>query len=165
MRTSRLLATLMLVVGMLHSDPLQNTSMPTTRTFQKKPLPSTSYTEKQETCLAITLYHEARGEGYKGMLLVGSTVINRRKISDKPVCEIVRRWYNGYNPRGRLDDLASYEDAVAISRGLIKGTIVPNTRATHFLNKKKLTRMPKWAYTFHKVGKYKAHTFYKEEKI
>jgi spore germination cell wall hydrolase CwlJ-like protein len=139
--------------------------MPTILTFQKKSLPSTSYTEKQETCLAITLYHEARGEGYKGMLLVGSTVINRRRVSDKPVCEIVRRWYNGYKPRSSLDDRDSYEDALAISKGLIKGTIVPNTGATHFLNKKKLTRMPKWAYTFHKVGKYKQHTFYKEEKI
>lgn len=120
---------------------------------------------KQEKCLAITLYHEARGEGYKGMLLVGSTVINRIKHSDKPVCEVVRRWYKGYKPKSVIEDKLSYKDALAISKGLIKGTIVPNTRATHFLNKKKLTRVPKWAYTLRKVGKYKHHTFYREEKI
>ena len=33
----------------------------------------------QMTCLAVTVYHEARGEGHAGMLGVALTVINRQR--------------------------------------------------------------------------------------
>jgi spore germination cell wall hydrolase CwlJ-like protein len=140
---------------------LQNTPSMTLRKLS----PSTTYIERQEVCLAITLYHESRGEGYRGMLMVGSTVLNRKKSSDKPICAIVKRWYKGYKPKETIEDTSSYKDALAISKGLISGTIAINTKATHFIAKKRLTKLPKWAYTLRKVGKYKQHTFYKEEQI
>jgi len=166
MRRFLLPAMLMVVTGIQPLSLSQKANMqPTQRVLQKKPSLSTSYIERQEACLAKTIYHEARSEGYKGMVMVGSTVMNRKKTSSLSVCAIVSRWYDGYNVATPMLDKESYSKALHISKGLIKGAIAPNTGATHFFNKKKLTRLPKWAYTFHKVGKYKQHTFYREEKI
>lgn len=45
----------------------------------------------QLTCLAVTLYHEARGEGNAGMLGVANVVINRMHDPRWPdtICEVV----------------------------------------------------------------------------
>ena len=45
----------------------------------------------QLTCLAVTVYHEARGEGHAGMLGVALTVINRLHDPRWPntICEVV----------------------------------------------------------------------------
>jgi spore germination cell wall hydrolase CwlJ-like protein len=45
----------------------------------------------QLTCLAVTLYHEARGEGNAGMLGVANVVINRMHDPRWPdtLCEVV----------------------------------------------------------------------------
>ncbi len=45
----------------------------------------------QLTCLAVTLYHEARGEGNAGMLGVANVVINRLHDPRWPdtICEVV----------------------------------------------------------------------------
>lgn len=53
------------------------------------------------TCMALTLYHEARGEGDRGMFAVGYVVMNR--VDDKrfppSVCKVI---YQGKRVHGRL---------------------------------------------------------------
>lgn len=43
------------------------------------------------TCLALNLYHEARGEGPEGMLAVGVVTLNRAAHPDWPdnICDVV----------------------------------------------------------------------------
>lgn len=47
------------------------------------------------TCLALNLYHEARGQGVEGMLAVGVVTLNRVAHPDWPdsICEVVYQPY------------------------------------------------------------------------
>ena len=40
-------------------------------------------------CLSASIYHEARGEGMRGMSLVGNVILNRAKLYNKSLCGIV----------------------------------------------------------------------------
>ena len=53
--------------------------------------PVVSYTSRDLRCLTDNLYHEARGEGLRGMRLVGDVTINRALSSKYPnnVCSVV----------------------------------------------------------------------------
>lgn len=61
--------------------------------------------EKSLTCLALAMYHEARGEGDRGMIAVGYVVVNRTKDSRFPdtVCGVTgqgKKMKNGkYYPK------------------------------------------------------------------
>lgn len=49
---------------------------------------------KQISCVAETIYSEARGESLKGQLAVGHTIMNRiKKIFHKPACSVVKQQY------------------------------------------------------------------------
>lgn len=50
-------------------------------------------TEKDVQCVAETLYSEARGEEYKGIVSVGNTIVNRHKKLKKKICTIVKTAY------------------------------------------------------------------------
>jgi N-acetylmuramoyl-L-alanine amidase len=54
--------------------------------------PAEAHGSDQEHCLALTLYWEARAEGYHGMLAVASVVLNRVRHPQFPdtVCEVVK---------------------------------------------------------------------------
>lgn len=47
--------------------------------------------DDQRTCLALTVYWEAKNEGREGMIAVGWVVLNRQQNADFPatVCEVV----------------------------------------------------------------------------
>ena len=47
--------------------------------------------DKQVNCLALTVYHESRGEPVEGQLYVARTVLNRVKHSRYPddICRVV----------------------------------------------------------------------------
>ena len=61
---------------------------------------ATNYTEKEIRCLSLNTYHEARGEGEKGMLGTIFVVLNRTKDSRFPStpCKVIAQpnqfeWY------------------------------------------------------------------------
>ena len=73
--------------------------------------------EAQRTCLAQTLYWEAKNEGREGMIAVGWVVLNRRGHEEFPstVCEVVHQggetppcqfswWCDGKSDRPREPD-------------------------------------------------------------
>lgn len=41
-------------------------------------------------CLALAIYHEARGESHKGRQAVGHVIVNRANSKDKDVCDVVK---------------------------------------------------------------------------
>jgi|11_taG_2_1085331.scaffolds.fasta_scaffold00675_7 spore germination cell wall hydrolase CwlJ-like protein len=55
--------------------------------------------KKESHCLAMNMYHEARGESYKGMLAVSSVVLNR--VADKrypnSICGVI--YQGSANPK------------------------------------------------------------------
>ena len=81
--------------------------------------------DEQAQCLAITVYHEARGETLEGQLAVANVVINRAKSGRYPPtwCEVMKQpWqFSFVNPKtGRYPGIdtfsAAWSKAQAIAR-------------------------------------------------
>lgn len=56
------------------------------------PRPKIAYTSRDVECMALNMYHEARGEGAQGMIAVGYVVVNRAKSDEftpKTACGII----------------------------------------------------------------------------
>lgn len=75
-------------------------------------------------CLALTVYHESRGEPIKGQFAVTEVVMNRVEQRDKTVCEVVKEnrqfsWLRKWN--GKVPSGKEWETAVKIAELTLKG--------------------------------------------
>ena len=59
--------------------------------YQKQHVEKISFQQKEQECMALGLYHEARGEPFVGQYAVGVTILNRVRSSVYPstVCGVV----------------------------------------------------------------------------
>lgn len=93
-----------------------------------------TYHWKELECLAKNLYYEARGEGYKGMMAVGTVTMNRVNDSRFPstVCGVVYEktsnngkvvcqfsWVCQPHVINRRKNLDLYKESVAIAAGIL----------------------------------------------
>lgn len=100
--------------------------------------------------VALTIYHEARGEGVRGMEAVASVIYNRsveRKMSVVDVClqkDQFSCWKFHEVPKGdvvlKMD--RAFEVCMNLAMHLIRGTFKPTLSANHYYNPKKCR--PKW---------------------
>lgn len=117
-------------------------------------------------CLTRAMLAEARNQGYQGMYLVGSTVMNRATRQGKRICQVTNaRHYAELGELSRPADIEAYQVATELAQDMLSGAKPPKDRITHFVNKKKLTRKPRWLYSARHVTKYKQHDFYEVKKI
>ena len=114
-------------------------------------------------CLALTIYHEARGEPLQGQKAVAHVVINRVKHPDYPddVCAVVYQggqfsWVRQrpHKPKGPAWDQAK---SVAF-KVLIGESKDPTWGATHFHT---VNTNPKRSYRLKRVKTINNHVFYK----
>ena len=141
------------------------------------PPPSlTALDEVQLQCLALNMYHEARGEGSRGMLAVGFVTVNRTEVGGWPktICGVVR---DGVHRNGRVvyrrcqfswycdgrsdavTNRAQYEQAETLARSILtKQAVNPVGRSVFFHNGQV---RPKWRrVVFHcRIG---GHRFYRK---
>lgn len=116
--------------------------------------------------LALNMYHEARGEGPIAMQMVGEVTLNRVASVNYPnsICEVVYQksqfsWTKKKNQTPLEKE--SWALAMKIAEKLVNGDIhYIDNGATHFLNPASVSKTPKWARRFEKVGKYGSHVFY-----
>ncbi len=96
------------------------------------PVPNPVHVEQELSCLALNIYHEARGEPGEGKLAVGHVVLNRVEDSRFPdsICGVVqqggfkRRWRCQFTwwCDGRSDDpteLGAWEDSLFHARRVL----------------------------------------------
>ena len=117
----------------------------------------------EKVCMALNIYHEARGEGFEGMMAVASVTMNRVKSSAYPasVCKVVYQhkqfsWVldTRVNPVVRLTP-----EIMQIAKLAVTGNLVDMTRgATHFHTTK---IKPYWAKHKKKTVVIGNHIFYK----
>lgn len=126
-------------------------------------------------CMALNIYHEARGESTQGQAAVAYTVLNRAKYRNDKVCDTILNyeqysWTNGYyrTPKKHRQkafekliptDLVAWRRAKIIAELTIKRKIKnPIGRADHYFNPGKAN--PRWASKMVLVAKIGDHEFY-----
>jgi spore germination cell wall hydrolase CwlJ-like protein len=123
-------------------------------------------------CLTDNLYHEARGEGKKGMIAVANVTMNRvnAKSYANDVCSVVFQpyafsWVSELKATRQtivIEDEQSYLEAKKIAQKALYGGLKDITGgADHYLNPKKVKNLPKWAKEYKKTTKIGQHEFYK----
>lgn len=117
-------------------------------------------------CLALTVYHEARGEPIEGQRAVAHVVMNR--VSDPrwpgDVCRVTRQrdqfsWLGRVNPLP--GDEFAWRVAVRVShRVLVHRSTDTTGRATHYHN---TSVAPRWARTMTITKRIGRHVFYRTD--
>lgn len=99
-------------------------------------------------CMALNIYHEARGEPYLGQIAVAHVVMNRVKDSRWPtsVCAVIGQkaqfsWTE--TTREAPKDEVSLSQAIRIAKMVVQGECLdPTNGATHYHHK---DINPRWA--------------------
>jgi spore germination cell wall hydrolase CwlJ-like protein len=127
-------------------------------------------------CLALAIYHEARGEPNDGQLWVAEVIVNRVEHPDYPdtVCGVVTQ-HNTPASRPRACQFSffcdgasdkpregpAWEKSKRIAKQTLEGTVL-GTKATHFHTK---AVSPAWAKRLTMVGSVGSHVFYTDGKL
>ena len=82
---------------------------------------------REASCMATALYHEARGETKSGMAMIGLIILNRTKSPKyaNTVCEIIKernafQWYQ-YSKHNRPKEHSRYLLAQVVAKDLLSG--------------------------------------------
>ena len=140
-----------------------------------KPLPASVYSAKEQRCLAVGIYFEARGESVKGQAAVAQVILNRVKNPTYPnsICGVVYQndhWRNrcqfSFACDGRKDKItesAHFRKAGEVARAVTDGTIwLPEVgSSTHYYADHV---SPGWARSMKKMKKIGRHIFYRTKK-
>jgi spore germination cell wall hydrolase CwlJ-like protein len=110
------------------------------------------------TCLALNIYHEARGESIQGMQAVALVTRNRMRVTDRNACEVVHSPYQFswtiYKPKAT--DPKSYKLAEKIAIDVLTGKVSDLTGGATFYHH--IDVNPHWAKKFiyrKTIGKHK----------
>jgi spore germination cell wall hydrolase CwlJ-like protein len=138
------------------------------------PLPPSSHSASEVSCLANAIYFEARGEPEKGQIAVAQVVLNRLKnpAYPKTICSVV---YQNKNVRNRcqfsfacdgipdrITDPNAWAASLALARKVLNDPknlyLADVGAATHY---HATYVKPRWARAMNKVEKIGDHIFYK----
>lgn len=135
-------------------------------------LSSTAFAE-EDHCLALNIYHEARGEGIEGWLAVAFVTVNRLQDKRFPdtVCDVV---YDSYQFSWTHDDIPdepvleqkadrqAWKYINQFAKGFLDNYefIVDPTAGSLYYHSLKVK--PYWAKYYKKVGAIGQHIFYVE---
>lgn len=74
-------------------------------------------------CLALTIYHEARGEPVIGQQAVAEVVLNRADKRDKSVCQVVYEphQFSWSNKKGVPKPSENWDSSVKLARSYLDG--------------------------------------------
>lgn len=117
-------------------------------------------------CLALNIFHEARGEPLKGQFAVALVTMNRAEGRPENVCKVVYKQAQfswtldpikaAYRPKQSTDE---WKRAVAIAKMTIRGAVRDVTYgATHY---HAVYVKPDWARKYVVTAKIGQHIFYR----
>lgn len=136
------------------------------------PLPASVYSAKEQRCLAVGIYFEARGESVKGQAAVAQVILNRVKNPTYPnsICGVVYQnedWRNRCQfsfacdgHKDRITESAHFLKAKEVAIAVTDGTIwLPEVgSSTHYYAD---YVKPGWARSMKKMKKIGRHIFYR----
>lgn len=127
-------------------------------------------------CLAMNIYHEARGEPLAGRIAVSQVVLNRTRSPQFPntVCGVVKQaeYYNNYPVRhkcqfswwcdGKSDkpkDFREWEKALSLSELILVQNVPDITESSLYYHSTAVT--PYWAAHYEQSVQINNHIFYR----
>lgn len=121
-------------------------------------------------CLALNVYHEARGESLRGQAAVAHVTLNRARSARYPdrICEVVTQGWSGvcqfsWYCDGRSDrpsDMAAFATALRVSLDAISGRKAdPTGGATYFVARR--IGQPDWTKRLKRTASIDGHHFYR----
>jgi N-acetylmuramoyl-L-alanine amidase len=112
------------------------------------------------TCLALNIYHEARGEPIRGQEAVALVTLNRSRLLNKPVCEVVyspkQFSWTIYKPKAT--DPIAYKLAESIAIKALSGNLSDFTAGSTFYHNVGIK--PYWSNKFIHRTTIGSHKFY-----
>ncbi len=126
---------------------------------------------QQLECLAMNIYHEARGEPREGKLAVGHVVLNRLEDSRFPdtVCGVIKHggerrlnrcqfswWCDGKSDMPKEFD--AWQEATVLARDVLLGGTEDNTDGSKWYHADYVT--PSWSTRLMKTAEIGTHIFY-----
>lgn len=115
-------------------------------------------------CLALNIYHEARGEPINGQIAVAMVTMNRANWDTAEVCNVVyaHRQFSWTHTikKHKPTEAAAWRRAQRIALGVIEGRHKDKTAgATHFHER---TVKPIWRHALKRTTTIGRHVFYAE---
>ena len=115
-------------------------------------------------CLALNVYHEARGEPWDGRVAVALVTRNRAERHGTSICwETFREsqfsWTNDIRKLRTLPAGDKWDESLAVARAVAGGAADITSGATHYHT---LGIRPRWAKSMIKIGVWGSHVFYRE---
>ena len=116
-------------------------------------------------CLAMNIYHEARGEPIKGQIAVGTVTMNRANWDVKEICPVVYApkqfsWTSlKKNPyRYPPHEDKSWQRARKLAQKIVEGELKDVTQGATFFHAHSVK--PAWRHTFQRTVVIGNHVFY-----
>lgn len=109
--------------------------------------------------LAKLIQSEALSESYEGKLWVGAVVINRMRVYDKSMKEIIYQKSQFSGIHSNLFNSKPNKDCIRAARELLEGNLVSRT-VLYFVNLN--IARPSWINNVRRITKIGGHTFYKD---
>ncbi len=127
--------------------------------------------DRQIGCLALTIYHEARGESERGKLAVGHVVMNRTRsvLFPASVCKVVRQggqqrrrcqfswWCDGRSDRPK--DQAALRESLWLAEEIYYGCTRDPTAGALWYHSTAVK--PSWSKSFGRGKRIDRHVFYR----
>lgn len=98
-------------------------------------------------CLAVVIYHESRGEAFRGQLAVASVVMNRVHDSEVTVCKVVYQphQFTDVNLTKPNKNSAEWRQAKLVARLAYTGQASDPTHGARYFYAPKKVHKPCWA--------------------
>jgi N-acetylmuramoyl-L-alanine amidase len=122
--------------------------------------------DEEANCIAVAVYHEARGESLEGQLAVARVIMNRAASGQYPTswCGVVKQpWQFSFVQNGRLPSVdegsISWHNAVGITRLAINNAVPSLSNDVLWYHANYVA--PSWGRRLTKVSQIGAHIFYR----
>lgn len=130
------------------------------QTLATHKVPEFTVSNKELICLARNIYHEARGEAYKGQLAVAIVTLNRVKSKkySNSICGVVyqHKQFSWTLNKNKITDRAAWDKAIHVAQyAIVKYDDLKTFKATHYHH---IRIKPRWG--LQKVAKIGNHVFY-----
>ena len=114
-------------------------------------------------CLALAVYHEARGEPEVGQEAVAEVVINRSQNRDQSICQVVYspHQFSWSRSKGIPEENESWVDSLSLAKKYVNGKQTNHTNGAEYFHTKDIPTNCK-ARNVKQIGN---HVFYNLKKV